>query len=253
MKKTLLILAITIASQYSYAQTNIFPGSGNVGIGTLTPQGGLDIYSTTNTTTTPLISLRSNFHVVGNYGMIKFGDYTQTTDYQKGAIIYESVAGSARGKFHIALENTDGNGSVSLSDAKLTILSNGNVGVSVTNPQNMLDVNGVIHSREVKVDLNGWSDYVFKPSYRLPTLKEVQTYIEKNQHLPDMPSEQEVLENGLNLGEMSKLQMKKIEELTLYLIEQNRQISDQHKTIQTQQLQINQLKQQLDIMINGGK
>lgn len=183
MKKLLLILAITIISLYSYSQTNTFPASGSVGIGTLAPNGNLDIYNTTNTATTPLISLRSNFHVSGNYGMIRFGDYTQTTNYQKGAIIYESVETSARGKLHFALENTDGNGSVSISDARMTILSNGNIGVGVTNPQNRLDVNGVIHAREVKVDLVGWPDYVFTPSFRLRTLKEVQAYIQKNQHL----------------------------------------------------------------------
>ena len=85
-------------------------------------------------TTTPLLSFRSDFNTIGDYGMVRFGDQSQTTAYQKGAIIYESVASSARGKFHIALENTDTSASVALTDARLTILSDGNVGIGTTGP-----------------------------------------------------------------------------------------------------------------------
>jgi predicted phage tail protein len=88
------------------------------------------------------------------------------------------------------------------------------------------------------VKLNAaWPDYVFKPKYVLPTLIEVKTYIDKNQHLPDMPSEAEVTKNGINLGEIVKIQTKKIEELTLYLIDKDKQLTDQQK-------QIEQLKQE---------
>ena len=128
------------------AGTSVFDitSSGNVGIGTTSPQGKLDIFNSTNAATTPLISIRSDFATIGNYGMIRFGDFTQTSLYQKGALIYESVSSAARGKFHIALENTDSSTSVALTDAKLTVLSSGNVGIGTTSPSEKLEVNGAI-------------------------------------------------------------------------------------------------------------
>ena len=80
-------------------------------------------------------------------------------------------------------------------------------------------VNGKINCKEVEVTITGWSDYVFAKDYNLRTLEEVEAYIKENKHLPDVPSEKEVLENGVNVGEMNSTLLKKIEELTLYMIE----------------------------------
>jgi hypothetical protein len=85
--------------------------------------------------------------------------------------------------------------------------------------------NGNIWAKEIRVALiNPWADYVFKPTYKLPLLTDIKRYITKNQHLPDMPSAQEVEKNGINLGDVVRIQTKKIEELTLYVIEQQKQI-----------------------------
>ncbi|WP_051951282.1 hypothetical protein [Flavobacterium sp. ASV13] len=109
----------------------------------------------------------------------------------------------------------------------LTVMSNsGYVGIGITNPTNKLDVNGTIHSKEVKVDMNGWSDFVFKKDYVLPTLQEVEKHITEKGHLENIPSEEEVLKNGINLGEMNSKLLQKIEELTLYMIEQNKTIEE---------------------------
>ncbi|PWG77997.1 hypothetical protein DDR33_24600, partial [Pararcticibacter amylolyticus] len=138
------------------------------------------------------------------------------------------------------------------------ILPNGNMGIGTTTPDAKLSVNGNIHAREVKVDLNGWPDYVFKKSYPLATLDELKAYIERNQHLPGMPSEADVRQNGVNLGEIVKLQTKKIEELTLYLIEKDKRdkekdtrIQSQQEQLQIQQQQIDQLKQQQESLIKA--
>ncbi|WP_264537742.1 hypothetical protein [Flavobacterium sp. N1736] len=96
---------------------------------------------------------------------------------------------------------------------------NGNVGIGTTNPKNKLDVKGTIHSQEVKVDMENWSDFVFKKEYNLPTLAEVEKHINEKGHLENIPSEEEVLKNGINLGEMNSKLLQKIEELTLYMIE----------------------------------
>jgi len=95
----------------------------------------------------------------------------------------------------------------------------GNVGIGMTNPTNKLDVNGTIHSKEVKVDMAGWSDFVFKKEYNLPTLEEVEKHITEKGHLENIPSEEEVLKNGINLGEMNAKLLQKIEEMMLYIIE----------------------------------
>ena len=103
--------------------------------------------------------------------------------------------------------------------------ANGNLGLGTESPDSKLAVNGTIHTKEVRVDLNGWSDFVFANDYKLPTLKEVETYISENKHLPEIPSEAEVSENGINLGEMNAKLLQKIEELTLYMIDMNRRMN----------------------------
>ncbi|MEZ0184400.1 hypothetical protein AB9T89_19310 [Flavobacterium oncorhynchi] len=100
----------------------------------------------------------------------------------------------------------------------------GNVGIGVLNPLNKLDVNGTIHSKEVKVDMNGWSDFVFKKEYNLPTLEQVEKHIIEKGHLENIPSEKEVLKDGINLGEMNAKLLRKIEELTLYMIEMRKEM-----------------------------
>jgi len=100
---------------------------------------------------------------------------------------------------------------------------NDNVGIGIANPTNKLDVNGTIHSKEVKVDMIGWSDFVFKKEYNLPSLEEVEKHIAEKGHLENIPSEEEVLKNGINLGEMNAKLLQKIEELTLYVIEMKKE------------------------------
>ncbi|WEA00653.1 hypothetical protein [Mucilaginibacter sp. SJ] len=88
-------------------------------------------------------------------------------------------------------------------------------------------MNGSVIATSVTVRLYGsWADYVFKPTYKLPSLTEVKAYIDQYKHLPEIPSEQEIAKNGQNLGEMNKLLLKKVEALTLYLIENKKQIDE---------------------------
>ena len=87
-----------------------------------------------------------------------------------------------------------------------------------------LYVNGTMKAYEIEVKILNWSDFVFDNDYKLRSLKEVEDYILLNKHLPDVPSEEEVKEDGVSLGEMDALLLQKIEELTLYVIEQNKKI-----------------------------
>lgn len=124
----------------------------------------------------------------------------------------------------------------------MILSENGNIGIGINNPQNKLDVNGTIHAKEVKVDLNGWADYVFKTDYKLPSLEDVERHIKEKGHLPSIPSEQEVLKNGINLGDNQRLLLQKIEELTLYSIEQNKQLKMQNEEINNLKLELKALK-----------
>ncbi len=85
-------------------------------------------------------------------------------------------------------------------------------------------IDGFIRTKEVKIQLPPWSDFVFDKNYDLKTLNEVEIYIRNNHHLPDIPSAKEVKREGINIGEINAKFLQKIEELTLYIIEQNKRI-----------------------------
>jgi len=89
-----------------------------------------------------------------------------------------------------------------------------------------LDNNGLLHARRIKVDTDNWADFVFEKKYQLMPLNELQTYINENKHLPNIPSENDVIENGVDLVEMNKLLLQKVEELTLYLLQQQKEIEE---------------------------
>ncbi len=101
----------------------------------------------------------------------------------------------------------------------------GKVGIKTTNPGNYdLAVNGNIRAKEIKVENANWPDFVFAKSYGLPTLKETEAHIKANGHLPGIPSAAEVKDNGVDLGDMNAKLLQKIEELTLYILEQDKRI-----------------------------
>lgn len=92
-------------------------------------------------------------------------------------------------------------------------------------PNKTLTVNGIIYGKEVLVDLNvPGPDYVFEPDYQLPSLDDVKSYVEKNKHLPEVPSAKEMTANGINVGEMNMILLKKVEELTLYVLELKKEV-----------------------------
>lgn len=110
------------------------------------------------------------------------------------------------------------------ADNSLIITQDGKVGIGKANPQQALEVNGQIHARSVKVDLEGWADFVFEPDYELPSLEQIQAHIQKHGHLEGIPSTQQVLKQGIDLGEISTLLLQKVEELTLHLIQKDKEV-----------------------------
>jgi len=202
--------------------------NGNVGLGTMNPSSKLSVLGGLSKLT--LTGIDGTFD-----NLIKYGhrsDLESQTSYSNrwhgiDATITAGNASDNKLKFRLYAGS-----SANLEPADvMTLVGNGNVGIGIVNPTNKLDVNGTIHSKEVKVDMNGWSDFVFKKDYTLPTLQEVEKHIAEKGHLGNIPSEEEVLKNGINLGEMNSKLLQKIEELTLYVIEQNKKLQNQEKEI----------------------
>jgi hypothetical protein len=104
-----------------------------------------------------------------------------------------------------------------------------------------VETNGMIRGRRMKLDLNTWADYVFEPTYQLMPLNEVEAFVKKEKHLPNVPSEEELKAQGADVMEMNKMLMEKVEELTLYLIQQNKEMIQQTKNTE-------ELKKQLEVL-----
>ncbi|MNQ88396.1 hypothetical protein D3C85_1036560 [compost metagenome] len=110
----------------------------------------------------------------------------------------------------------------------------GYVGIGTAIPDEKLTVKGKIHTQEVRVDMLGAlvPDYVFAEDYKLKSLQEVEDYIKENKHLPEIPSAKEIEKNGLMLAEMNMNLLKKMEEMTLYMIEMKKENNEMKKDIQ---------------------
>ncbi|MCW3465312.1 hypothetical protein [Chitinophaga nivalis] len=112
------------------------------------------------------------------------------------------------------------------------LLLGANVGIGTSDPAYKLAVNGTIGAQRVKVTSTGWPDFVFREDYALPALKEVAAFIAAHRHLPDIPAAGEIEQEGHDLGEMNKKLLQKIEELTLYMIQQDKKLEAVRKELQ---------------------
>jgi hypothetical protein len=122
------------------------------------------------------------------------------------------------------------------------LFSGGNVGIGTATPTEMLSVKGNVKAQKLIVTQTGWSDYVFDSSYQLKSLTEIEQFIKKNKHLPDIPSVKEVEENGINVGDNQALLLRKIEELTLYMIEMKKENKKQQEEIEWLKKELNTSK-----------
>lgn len=205
--------------------------NGNVGVGTLSPRSSMEIrkddasfYITANNATGGGLGTPSLYINRISEGL--------KLEYVPNVLArISNTFDGASGNIAFATRGVD----------RLFITGNGNIGIGTTEPDKALTVKGAIHTNEVIVDLDSpiqGPDYVFEKNYDLLSLSELEAYINANKHLPEIPSANEMAANGLNLKEMNLLLLKKVEELTLHLIETK-------KIIDLQQSEIGELKKKI--------
>ncbi len=197
--------------------TNLFTinTDGKTGIGSTNPK--------------ELLQVNGNIVTSGNNKGYRFNSYYNSGNKYLSSGYASAFTLDSTGKLYYA--NTSSSGSADGAATLTNVFA--------------IDKNGVVTAKKIKVTLTGWPDYVFEPGYKLPDLKEVERFIQLNKHLPGVPTAKEVEKNGNDVGETQSILLKKVEELTLYIIEQNKSIIKQTKSIEQQNKKIKKMEKQI--------
>lgn len=214
----------------------LLTSGGFVGIGNSNPiLGGLVVDENAGAVRAMFGSNATGVAIEASNPGIAFNTYYGTNGRKFIASGYGAVMGldPASGLWGFYNTSTSGAaGGTASVNANMVITKTGYIGMGTTSPGYRLDVCGTIRSKEVLVQ-TGWCDYVFDKTYKLRSLNEVEEYINNNKHLPDVPSATEVEDKGVKVAQMDSILIKKVEELTLYVIDQNKQIQQlQQKLVQ---------------------
>lgn len=210
-----------VTQQWDWSKQTVFENNGNVGFSGVISVGGTDQEFPSQ------ITVPESAHTTSKRSVITFGKYQFVSDPLSNGTRHLGIynANNASWPFWITNDSKIGIGTTSVpADYKLAVAGN-------------------IIAEKVKVKKsNTWPDFVFSPNYNLPTLIEVESFVKQNSHLPEIPSANEIEKDGQDLGEMNRLLLKKVEELTLYLIEQNKEIKAQKLINESMQNEIRDLK-----------
>ncbi|MDQ0638349.1 hypothetical protein QF042_001914 [Pedobacter sp. W3I1] len=235
-------IGVNYAGDGQWYDRMVVQGDGNVGIGTSSPQSKLQVNGGAVVVGTNSVATNADGHVsIGNITedsnptqadwipnstlLLNAHDYSSIGFHDSGVRVDFIRAGN--GTIQLGYDGGFGNANIGLP---LGIWNaQGNVGIGTLNPQEKLSVKGKIRAQEIKVEMTGWPDFVFEPKYSLMPLRSLESYINENKHLPGIPSAAEVKEQGIELGAMNKKLLQKIEELSLYIIQQDKKITDQQQ------------------------
>ncbi|MBD2701692.1 hypothetical protein IC229_13660 [Spirosoma sp. BT702] len=188
-----------------------------VGVGVTAPAFPLDVRGTIN---------------IRNKGSLKFA---QRVQLQSDETEYLVLTAGEQGQSGLRLANLSNNVSAETASRLLSVDDQGRVGL----------YRPVVSADQVRLQAsiaNPWADYVFSPTYQLAPLREVADFVHTNQHLPGLPSAAEVTKEGIDLATLNTKLLEKVEELTLYLIEQQKQNTAQQDELTELRQQINELR-----------
>lgn len=239
--------------------------NGNVGIGTISPSVRLDVAGEMRLksagTQLNILRLENATWSCNQEMAIEFWNGTGYKNVATSRIVTKMHnCGDGGEDLYFQTQSPDSNNpNQTQPTTKLFIEANGDIGIGTITPEAKLDVAGTIKAQEIEVtlasidnmQLNGTlaannitlttngqtADFVFEPDYQLKDLSEVETYIKTNNHLPDIPSAAELVKDGVNLAEMNKLLLQKIEELTLYAIEQKEEV-EKMKEVRNKEVEV---------------
>lgn len=205
-------------NQPYFYNTVLNPVGGSVGIGTKAP-----IYKLETVTSGPIgFRLQTNGSNIPNpqIDMLDISTGLETVISSSDGLRTGTYVGSYSN--HPLMLGTNH------SQAQLYLSTNGNFGIGTTTPSDKLSVNGNIRTKKLIVSQSNWPDYVFSENYKLMPLIDLEKYVKKYNHLPEIPSAKNVNEHGVDVGKSYSILLKKIEELTLYMISQEKKINKQN-------------------------
>ena len=229
MRNLILTSIVFIVHSTSVLSQNDFPPTGTVKLdanlrleeysNSTSDKSQIRFYKAEGTSSSP--TAVSDNHILGEiawYGL-------SGTSFKQAASMRAIIDGSPTGSnppTELTFRTSDGN---NWPYTRMTIKPDGKVGIGTRSPDELLTVAGKIHTEAINVDLNvPGPDYVFEEDYELRTLEETEEYIQTHKHLPEIPSAKEMEEQGIDLVAMNMLLLKKVEELTLIVIDQNKRI-----------------------------
>ncbi len=244
---------------------------GNIGIGIVDPQVKLDVLGNVKISGNTTSNDDGNLEVSGDLTISGNTNLTEEVNLEKGITVKGNI--SSQGILNIQneinfsnifnsqqvlvnkgvdfrlsnIENSHFSVKNAFGSNALYIKTDGKMGFGAINPNNITEqvhVAGRIKASGFIADASSFPDYVFAKDYKLMSLKEVENYTDKNQHLPGMPSEKEVINNGLDIKKVVTISVEKIEELYLHTIQQEKEINDLKKMI-------SELQKQLKIIQNN--
>jgi hypothetical protein len=204
------LLQVVKSSGTSFGDLSINYSGGNVGVGTIAPIAKLDVSG----------NIHSSGIIYNGYGQLNTDGGLELGPIGTGAASTPYI------DFHY------GTGTPEDYNVRIHNYANNTLAIfSQFSANALLRVVGNIITKKLQVTQTPWADFVFADDYRLPPLMQVENYIKLNKHLAEIPSAEEVEKNGIDVGEMNAKLLQKVEELTLYLIQQQKMIEEQNKRI----------------------
>ncbi len=225
--------------------------SGNLGIGVLSPSERLEVNGNIITNKLYITAGNGIYSKYNNDYILRDHNNGNVTVNASGLDLYLGFVNTKNirivkplcdksGSYRILSED----GFIYQSKSNVNNYFAGNVGIGTSNPSEKLSVNGTVLAKEIRVstESSDWPDYVFQDSYQLMDLTEIEIYIKEHKHLPNIPSAKEMEASGVNLAEMNKLLLQKVEELTLYTIDLEKRDKDKSEEVEALENRLDQIE-----------